>query len=137
MARKCAVIVYNETGRLCTEIVPLTWSDHGQHTPGRRRRHQGICQGYVHLCQRRDQDCFCAGHGADREGDVVGEGREGRPGVAHRCFEASAGGRPWGIALSADGTHLFTANGTSSDLSILDVVTGNVDRDKRKDVLID
>ena len=39
-----------------------------------------------------------------------------------------AGGRPWGIAVNADGSHLFTANGTSSDLSILDVTTGNVER---------
>jgi YVTN family beta-propeller protein len=38
------------------------------------------------------------------------------------------GDRPWGIASSADGTRLYTANGTSSDLSIVSLATGNVDR---------
>jgi YVTN family beta-propeller protein len=38
------------------------------------------------------------------------------------------GNRPWGIALSRDGTRLLTANGTSHDMSIVDLATGNVDR---------
>ena len=36
------------------------------------------------------------------------------------------GDRPWGIGLSLDGTRLYTANGTSSDLSFVDVASGNV-----------
>ena len=32
-----------------------------------------------------------------------------------------AGPRPWGIALSADGTTLYTANGPSDDISVTDV----------------
>jgi YVTN family beta-propeller protein len=35
---------------------------------------------------------------------------------------------PWGIAVSTDGTRLYTANGTSHDLSIVNIATGNVDR---------
>ena len=38
------------------------------------------------------------------------------------------GDRPWGIALSADGSRLYTANGTSHDLSIVNPATGNVER---------
>jgi YVTN family beta-propeller protein len=42
------------------------------------------------------------------------------------------GNRPWGIALGAggngEGTLLYTANGTSRDLSIVNAATGNVDR---------
>ena len=38
------------------------------------------------------------------------------------------GNRPWGIALSPDGARLFTANGSSLDLSIVNLATGNVDR---------
>ncbi|MBL8169555.1 MAG: hypothetical protein JNJ50_15475, partial [Acidobacteria bacterium] len=34
-----------------------------------------------------------------------------------------AGVRPWGIALSPDGKYLFTANGPSNDISIIDVAT--------------
>jgi YVTN family beta-propeller protein len=40
------------------------------------------------------------------------------------------GARPWGIAISADGGTLYTANGPSNDVSIVDVarqaVTGRV-----------
>ena len=45
------------------------------------------------------------------------------------------GTRPWGIALSADGSKLYTANGPSGDVAIVDVATGKVekkDRDRRK-----
>ena len=31
------------------------------------------------------------------------------------------GERPWGIALSPDGTRLYTANGGSNDVSVVDV----------------
>ncbi len=34
--------------------------------------------------------------------------------------EVPVGTRPWGIALSADGTRLYTANGPSNDVSIVD-----------------
>jgi YVTN family beta-propeller protein len=37
------------------------------------------------------------------------------------------GDRPWGIGLSRDGTRLYTANGTSHDVSIVNLGTGNVD----------
>jgi len=37
------------------------------------------------------------------------------------------GDRPWGVALAGDG-RVYTANGTSHDLSIVNVVTGNVDK---------
>ena len=40
----------------------------------------------------------------------------------------SVGARPWGIALSADGRQLFTANGPSGDMSIIDAVAGQVVR---------
>jgi len=36
------------------------------------------------------------------------------------------GGRPWGIAISADGKTLYTANGPSGDVSIVDVTSGTV-----------
>jgi YVTN family beta-propeller protein len=31
-----------------------------------------------------------------------------------------AGKRPWGLALTADGKRLFTANGPSNDVSVID-----------------
>ena len=34
--------------------------------------------------------------------------------------EVQVGTRPWGIALSADGSRLYTANGPSNDVSIVD-----------------
>jgi YVTN family beta-propeller protein len=37
-----------------------------------------------------------------------------------------AGPRPWGIALSKDGKTLYTANGSSGDISIIDVATRRV-----------
>jgi YVTN family beta-propeller protein len=33
------------------------------------------------------------------------------------------GKRPWGIDLSPDGKYLFTANGPSDDVSVIDVMT--------------
>lgn len=38
------------------------------------------------------------------------------------------GARVWGITLSADGTKLYTANGPSNDISIVDIATGQVDK---------
>ena len=38
------------------------------------------------------------------------------------------GDRPWGIGLSPDGTHVYTANGTSHDLSVTSLRTGNVEK---------
>jgi YVTN family beta-propeller protein len=38
------------------------------------------------------------------------------------------GTRPWGIALSADGSRLYTANGPSNDVSIVDTATLRVIR---------
>lgn len=37
--------------------------------------------------------------------------------------EIPVGARPWGIALSADGRFLYTANGPSNDMSIVDTTT--------------
>jgi len=37
-----------------------------------------------------------------------------------------AGQRPWGIALSPDGKTIYTANGPSNDLSIVDLETKQV-----------
>jgi YVTN family beta-propeller protein len=36
------------------------------------------------------------------------------------------GARPWGVALSADGTQAYTANGPSGDVSIVDLQSGRV-----------
>jgi YVTN family beta-propeller protein len=38
------------------------------------------------------------------------------------------GARPWGIALSRDGKKLYTANGPSGDVSVVDIESGKVDR---------
>ena len=37
--------------------------------------------------------------------------------------EVQVGTRPWGIALSADGRSLYTANGPSNDVSVVDTRT--------------
>jgi len=36
------------------------------------------------------------------------------------------GERPWGIALTADGRKLYTANGISNDVSVIDTTTNKV-----------
>jgi YVTN family beta-propeller protein len=36
------------------------------------------------------------------------------------------GARPWGIALSPDGKTLYSANGPSNDISVVDVATNAV-----------
>ena len=40
--------------------------------------------------------------------------------------EVQVGARPWGIALSEDGKWLYTANGPSNDVSIVDLATRTV-----------
>jgi YVTN family beta-propeller protein len=39
---------------------------------------------------------------------------------------ANVGTRPWGIAISSDGRRLYTANGPSNDVSIIDLVSKTV-----------
>jgi YVTN family beta-propeller protein len=36
------------------------------------------------------------------------------------------GKRPWGIAVSADGKWIYTANGPSNDISVIDASTNQV-----------
>jgi YVTN family beta-propeller protein len=36
------------------------------------------------------------------------------------------GSRPWGIALTSDGRKLYTANGVSNDVSVIDTSTNKV-----------
>ena len=38
------------------------------------------------------------------------------------------GARPWGIGVSPDGKQVYTANGPSNDVSIVDAATGKVER---------
>jgi YVTN family beta-propeller protein len=38
------------------------------------------------------------------------------------------GARPWGIDVSADGTKVYTANGPSADVSVVDLASGAVSR---------
>jgi YVTN family beta-propeller protein len=40
--------------------------------------------------------------------------------------EITVGKRPWGIALSHDGKRLYTANGPSNDVSIIDTASLSV-----------
>ena len=42
-----------------------------------------------------------------------------------RMFEG-VGPRPWGIALSPDGDRLYTANGPSDDVAVLDPESGRI-----------
>jgi YVTN family beta-propeller protein len=42
--------------------------------------------------------------------------------------EVKVGARPWGIALSEDGQELYSANGPSNDVSVIDTRTGAVVR---------
>jgi len=44
-----------------------------------------------------------------------------------RTFD-SVGPRPWGLALSPSGDRLYTANGPSDDVSVIDVASGEVVR---------
>ncbi len=38
----------------------------------------------------------------------------------------AVGKRPWGIALSRDGSKLYSANGPSNDVSVIDLATFTV-----------
>jgi len=38
------------------------------------------------------------------------------------------GARPWGVALNADGSKLYTANGPSGDVSVIDVASDKVEK---------
>jgi YVTN family beta-propeller protein len=38
----------------------------------------------------------------------------------------AVGKRPWGIALSKDGSKLYSANGPSNDVSVIDLATFTV-----------
>ena len=38
----------------------------------------------------------------------------------------AVGARPWGIGLSPDGRRLYTANGPSNDVSVVDTVSFSV-----------
>ena len=49
--------------------------------------------------------------------DLAGRGSTAAPRLV---AEVPVGTRPWGIALSADGSRLYTANGPSDDVSIVD-----------------
>jgi len=49
---------------------------------------------------------------------------------AKRAFDhliEGVGARPWGVAIDSSGKRLFTANGSSDDLSIIDVASGKVE----------
>jgi YVTN family beta-propeller protein len=38
------------------------------------------------------------------------------------------GARPWGVGVSPDGRSIYTANGPSDDVSVIDVETGQIER---------
>jgi len=38
------------------------------------------------------------------------------------------GARPWGIGISADGKQLYTANGPSGDVSVVDIASGKTEK---------
>jgi YVTN family beta-propeller protein len=40
----------------------------------------------------------------------------------------NVGDRPWGIDISSDGAKVFTANGPSGDVSIIDLASGTVEK---------
>ena len=41
------------------------------------------------------------------------------------------GARPWGVGVSRDGTKLYTANGPSADVSVVDIASGKVENEIR------
>jgi YVTN family beta-propeller protein len=47
-------------------------------------------------------------------------------GAARLVASVQVGTRPWGIALSKDGRELYTANGPSNDVSVINTTTGTV-----------
>jgi YVTN family beta-propeller protein len=66
---------------------------------------------------------------AKRQRLYVSTGRGGKiavvdvAGTPKVVQEVAVGARPWGIALSPDGSRLYTANGPSNDVSVLDTAT--------------
>ncbi len=56
-----------------------------------------------------------------RGGTIAVIGLEGRRG--RLISEVPVGARPWGIALTPNHRLLFTANGSSNDVSIVDTLT--------------
>ncbi len=44
-------------------------------------------------------------------------------GAPKQVGEVKVGARPWGFALTADGKFLYTANGPSNDVSVVDTAT--------------
>jgi YVTN family beta-propeller protein len=71
---------------------------------------------------------------ARRQRVYVSTGRGGKIAVVDvsatpkMIAEVPVGTRPWGMALSADGTRLYTANGPSNDVSVVDTGTLKVIR---------
>jgi YVTN family beta-propeller protein len=61
--------------------------------------------------------------GAERR---VGRPMTPTPGVAGITASIPVGRRPWGIALTPDGRKLYTANGVSNDVSVIDTSQGKV-----------
>lgn len=55
-----------------------------------------------------------------RGGTVAVVDMKGAPQAVKLIKEIPAGKRPWGIALTSDGRFLFTANGPSNDVSVID-----------------
>jgi YVTN family beta-propeller protein len=55
-----------------------------------------------------------------RGGKIVVLDVSGKP---KQVGEVKVGARPWGFALTADGKYLYTANGPSNDVSVVDTVT--------------
>jgi len=51
---------------------------------------------------------------------VIALTKRGPAGAPQLLVEVPVGTRPWGMALSADGSRLYTANGPSNDVSIVD-----------------
>lgn len=58
-----------------------------------------------------------------RGGTVAVVDIKGAPQTAKLIKEIPVGKRPWGIALSSDGRLLYTANGPSNDVSVVDTTT--------------
>jgi len=56
----------------------------------------------------------------------LGNSRGSRTSQAKLLKEIAVGKRPWGIALSHDGKRLYTANGPSNDVSIIDTTSLSV-----------
>ena len=55
-----------------------------------------------------------------RGGKIVALDVSGTP---RQVGEVKVGARPWGFALTADGKYLYTANGPSNDVSVVDTAT--------------